>query len=297
MATTQQVDNTFRERLSMAKDLPVLPQVHLQAMRIVADPRGDASRLYDLLKHDPSLAMKILKVANSAYYGFRNRIEALQTAIVMLGANEIMHLIAAASIIGCFEGDDFSDNFDRNKFWYHSAAVGAIANKLSSALNIPVMSDVYTGGLLHDIGEVVLAYYFADDYDKCLDYVEKEKVSFIEAERTLLGIDHAEIGAQVSAKWGLPDPLVQMIRFHHNPFDSAYQSVDVTLIHLANRIAKHFKVVATDSSTDGPLESDKAWEILQSRIWPKEFDVNAAIDLGEQIVEKTESYVSSMLSV
>jgi len=295
MARAAIVDATFQERLYASQDLPVLPQIHLQAMRIAADPKGNAAKLNEIIRNDVSLAGKILKVANSAHYGFRNRIDSLQTAIVMLGIDEIMHIIATSSVMNAFDDNSASKEFEPHLFWMHSSTVGNVAGALTKAVKIRDAGDVYTAGLLHDVGKILLASRFTLEYDVCLKYSVQHDVHIRYAETHILGLDHTLIGAHLTRNWGLPDQLISIVRKHHTPQLERTYTVPVAIVHLANRISKRYGEGFKDDGDDSPLEKDKAWKTLQNHVPQQKIDVDKVVEkmIGE--VRKSEEFVKNLI--
>ena len=296
MSLSAPVDSGFQKRLEETQDLPVLPQLYAQALRIASDPEGDIVRLQEILQHDPSLTAHILKVANSAYYGFPNRIESLRTAIVMLGTLEIIRLLTAASALAAFPRQHLSSDFDPIHFWYHSAAVGESSAYIRRKLNLQLAGDVYTGGLLHDIGKILLAARFQVEYDLCLRYARQQDVPLRVAEQRVLGLDHASIGGLLALRWDLPVALVAMITNHITPERETYHPVEVGLVHLGNRIAKRFSAYSADKDVDHPLEEDPAWQVVAGQKWPDEIDVPAMIEECKVEVERSAELMRSLLS-
>lgn len=295
MSISSPVDAGFQVRLEETQDLPVLPQLYAQALRIASDPEGDIQRLQEILQHDPSLTAHILKIANSAYYGFPNRIESLRTAIVMLGTLEIIRLLTAASALAAFPRQQLSPDFDPIQFWYQSAACGEAAAFLRRKLNLQLSGDVYTGGLLHDIGKILLAARFQVEYDLCLRYARQQDIPIRIAEQRILGIDHASIGGLLALRWDLPVALVAMITHHMTPEKESFYPVEVSLVHLGNRIAKRFGETEPDSHPI-PLEEDPAWKVIAGQRWPDAIDVPGLIEACKVEVERSAEMMKSLLS-
>jgi len=290
------VESGFIRRLEETEDLPVLPQLYAQALRIASDPEGDIIRLQEILQHDPSLTAHILKIANSAYYGFPNRIESLRTGIVMLGTLEIIRLLTAASALAAFPRQHLSSDFDPIHFWYHSAAVGEASAFLRRKLNLQLAGDVYTGGLLHDIGKILLAARFQVEYDLCLRYARQHQVPMRIAEHRVLGIDHASIGGLLALRWDLPVPLVAMITHHMTPQKETFHPVEVSLVHLGNRIAKRFSKTEADTDDDQSLEEDSCWEVVAGRRWPDAINVPELIEECKEEVSRSAELMKSLLT-
>jgi len=296
---TDKEPDSFMLRLEEAEDLPILPQVHAQAMTIAQNPESNISELKDILKYDPALTATILKVSNSAYYGFSHKIESLQTALVMLGLREVIRLIVTAAIVHTFPTEKMSPRFKPDRFWLHCMATGILAQFLVNKLKLATNADVFTGGLLHDLGKVLLAAHFPREYEKALDFAEGKKVSLRIAERHVLGIDHSAIGGYLATRWDLPEALNNMIRYHHSPKMESVFSMDVAVVHLANRLSKHYGVQLHDSDgteEEESLPKDKAWEIIGGQYWPAELNVESLIEGSKTEVERASELLHSLLS-
>lgn len=298
MSTVSESDS-FMLRLEQAEDLPILPQVHAQAMKIAQNPESNIGELKEVLKYDPALTATILKVANSAYYGFSHKIESLQTALVMLGLREVIRLIVTAAIVHTFPTDQMSPRFPAERFWLHSVSTGLLAQYLVSKLKLATNADVFTGGLLHDLGRVLLAAHFPTEYDKVITHSIQKKVTPRIAERQVLGIDHSAIGGYLSTRWELPEALEAMIRYHHAPNRENANFLDVAIVHLANRISKyhgmwlHEEDVNDDSD---PLLEDGAWNVIGGQVWPSEMSPQAFIDSTREEAERAGELVRALIS-
>lgn len=219
---------------SLAK-LSTLPTIAMKVMQLVENPRTSASTLARLISNDQILAARILKLANSAYYGFPRKISTLNLAIVVLGFNALRDLVLSISVIDQFMLNDLEE-FEVEKFWRHALMVGHGARILSKFFNYPVSGEVFVAGLLHDIGYTILLQYFPEQFRTAFAYARKRKVPFHEAEIATLGFSHAEAGAWLAEGWNLPDKLVRAIRYHHNPEKNLTHRDLVNIIHLADEI-------------------------------------------------------------
>jgi len=291
--------NSFMQRLEEAEDLPVLPQVHSQAMRIAQNPESNISELKEILKYDPALTATILKISNSAYYGFSHKVESLQTALVMLGLREVTNLIVTAAIVHTFPTDEMSKNFDAEKFWLHTVSTGILSGFLVHYLKLATNGDVFTGGLLHDLGRVLLASHFPEEFDKCIAYSREKKVAPRIAERYVLGIDHSAIGGYLATRWELPESLTAMIRYHHAPNRENYHMLDVAVVHLANRLSKHhgFRVLDYDDEEETEsLEQDSAWNTICGQLWPDNIDLEKLFDKAKEEADSAGELVRALLT-
>jgi len=222
--------------LSSVKDLPPMPQTVLKAREIIADPKSDFKDLADLFETDQAIATKILKLANSPYYGMGGRVTSIQRASVILGhktLGEIISMGGASSILGK-KLDGYGLN--AGALWKHSLAVAfgsrIIANKIDTALS----NDAFTSGLIHDTGKLILDKYVLERWDEFETFMADGKESFLTAEKAILELDHAEAAFEVCKEWNLPKTLTVAIRYHHFPSRSN-NSILAYIVHVADAVA------------------------------------------------------------
>jgi HD-like signal output (HDOD) protein len=295
--SAQSESDSFMLRLEEAEDLPILPQVHAQAMMIAQNPESNIGELKDILKYDPALTATILKVANSAYYGFSHKIESLQTALVMLGLREVTRLLVTAAIVNTFPPERMTPRFQSDRFWLHSVSTGLLAQFLVNKLKLSTSADVFTGGLLHDLGRVLMAAHFPAEYNKVLDYSIQNKVTPRMAERQVLGIDHSAIGGYLSTRWELPEALEAMIRYHHALNRENANFLDVAIVHLANRISKYHGMWLNEADLKDdsyPLLKDPAWNVISGQVWPSEMSPQTFVDSTKEEAERAGELVRTL---
>jgi putative nucleotidyltransferase with HDIG domain len=200
--------------IATAGDLPTVPAVAANIMRLVENPETSADDLRKVIDQDPGVAVRILKVANSSLYGFSRKIETLNHAITLLGFRTVRNLVMAASLRKTFKQFGLPEKLLLD----HSTLCGAVAMRLSKEVSCAVDSEeAFTAGLLHDLGKIALNNSSRKEYTKVVARTYNEGVSFREAEMDEFGFDHAELGACVAEKWRLPKRLEYAIRYHHDP--------------------------------------------------------------------------------
>jgi len=226
----------IRQRVQSISRLTTLPQIATRVLELVENPRTSASQLGDIIASDQVLTARILKLANSAYFGFPRRISTLNLAIVVLGFNALRDLVLSISIIDQFRVRS-NHQWNLEKFWRHSVMVAIGAKVLSRLRGYTPAGEVFVGGLIHDIGYLVLMQHFPDLFQEAFEYAEKNGVAFLAAEYRTLGFSHAEVGAWLSEGWNLPEKLVKAIQYHHRPHRVREKSEFVWFIHLADLIS------------------------------------------------------------
>lgn len=229
-------------------DLPTLPSMMATITRLMQDPRTSAEELGRAIATDPALVSKVLKLVNSAFYGFPGRISTITQAIVILGFSTIRNVVLTTSVLKVF-GNSKSRGFDVESFWEHSLLTGAIAKSLALEKDMPFTEETFIAGLLHDMGRMVLSQRLTAEYEKVLVFREKTGLPDLEAEKTVLGLTHGEIGGWLARKWNLPSPFVDSMTYHHHPMEApvgdprmARETGDlIPLVHAADAMSKHVK--------------------------------------------------------
>lgn len=225
--------------------LPTLPTVVTQLISVVGDPASSARQIAQLVSTDQALTAKILKVANSAFYGFSREIATVQLAIVVLGIEMVKNIGLSVAVLKRFsEGKDHR-LFDRQRFWEHAIGCGVAARMLALKFKDRRIADeAFVAGVLHDIGKLILIEYFNEEFSEALEKAEEEGLAIVDAEEQVLGVSHADVGAWLAEKWNLPPHLVQAIAFHHRPFelDSEKPEDLVILTHMGDALIRHLRV-------------------------------------------------------
>lgn len=208
------MNEKLKRYLNRVADLPAVPAVAQEVMRLVERPETTADDLRAVVETDPAIASRILKVANSSLYGLSRSIETLHHAISVLGFRTVRGLVMAASLNQSFKHFGLTEKL----LWEHAIVASTVAAALGEYDGVGVPRDeAFTVGLLHDLGKVALSNCSHDEYGEVIRTVYNDGKSFTEAEREAFGFDHAALGAQVARKWKLPATLEAAIRHHHEP--------------------------------------------------------------------------------
>jgi len=194
-------------------DLPTMPAVAGQVVRAVDNPDSSIDDIRKLIEQDAAIAARILKISNSALYGFPSEIQSLAHAISLLGTMTVRNLVLAASMKETYKRFGLMEKL----LWQHSSLAGPVAAMLASWRGIDVDPDIaFTAGLMHHVGKTALANSHRSEYEKVMATVYNEGRGFVEVENEVFGFDHAQLGAAVVRRWGLPESLVTTIRMHHD---------------------------------------------------------------------------------
>ncbi len=224
--------------LKQIRNVPSLPSVVIRIRQYLNDPDVSFDALAKVIEHDPGLTANILQLANSAYFGWSRKIKTVKEAITRLGTNRIFQMVLCMSVAPLVRKPIKGYDMESNALWEHSFATAILAEKIVRKLKIRNHEEAFTAGLLHDMGKVVLGTFVEVDDEPIKRIVEQEGVPFNEAERRVVGMDHAEVAAELLASWNLPEEVVAAARWHHEPAraEGEHQQI-VDLIHLADALA------------------------------------------------------------
>ena len=221
----------FTERLR-ARRLPSLPVTVVALGEAVQDERCTVDRVLTILSKDPSLSATLLRLANSALYAGVGTVSDLRAAVLRLGFDAVANLGTGAAVVRTLRG---GAQLDALSLWQHSVAVGLTAKGVCGLLRCPGQGEsAFLAGLLHDIGKVALDTCFPEAYRGVLARLQ-DGLPWVEAEREVLGLDHAEAGALLATDWAFPDTIVSVIRDHHQPPQDAFLP---SLIGLADLLVR-----------------------------------------------------------
>ena len=223
------------KRLDYIDDLPTLPAIAMEVNVMLQDYDTSVKQLTRTIEKDQTLVPKILKLVNSAFFGFRSRIGTISHAVVILGFNTVRNAVVSVSIIEAFSKDALKD-FDITRFWTHSIAVAVVSRYLAEKTRQGSPEASFTAGLMHDIGKIVLAQFFQDLFKVVWESARENNLSFYEAEKKEIPITHAQVGGYLAKKWQLPHGIIDTIRYHHTPNRSVHDFDLLIVVHVADII-------------------------------------------------------------
>jgi putative nucleotidyltransferase with HDIG domain len=211
--------NYMDKILAAIDEMPPFPRVVLRATVILEDPEYRVDDLVDVLMLDQSITANILRISNSAYFGRQRRVSSVREAVVLLGATELRNVLLAGGAFRAYSsGEPTGYSFYAGELWYHAVACAIMTQVIHGRFQVAGDAQMlFTAGLLHDIGKVVLSHFVADAYTRIDELVKTGNYAFQDAEREVLGFDHAEIGGRLAESWQFPEAIVAAIRFHHDP--------------------------------------------------------------------------------
>ena len=217
-------------------DLPTLPSVVARVNEMVGDPAVSAGEINDVISKDMALSARILKLVNSAFYGFERKIASVTHAIVILGFNSVRNVSLSASVFEAFDARDLP--FGYRDFWIHSIGVAVASNVIARRKRLADLEDAFMCGLLHDIGKIVLHQFAREDFARVLDEVKQRDCLIYDAELDILETSHAQVGGLLTDRWHLPKKMVDVIRWHHSPRGAAEAAELTAAVHIADVFAR-----------------------------------------------------------
>jgi putative nucleotidyltransferase with HDIG domain len=216
--------------------LKPIPPVANKIMSIVEDPESSLSDLSNVITYDSAVTANLLKVANSAYFGRPGKFDSIHQVIVYLGMDQVVDLVLLASIAGNLKPEQTGYDLQKGDLWKYSVLSALIARELADNKGIGETHLIFTAALLKDIGKVILDQYVGEAIKKINTVVEEQDLTFREAEKQAIGIDHAELGALVAKSWNFSPKMVEIIQNHHQPQKSSISEMESSIVYLADTI-------------------------------------------------------------
>ena len=229
---TERLDALVRQ----VRDLPALPDTVVRVIHLTDDPKSGVGDIARVLVSDQALAARLLKLANSAFYGSSRRIATVSEAVVILGMRTTRNLVMATGCQEMLEAEVAGYGLPRGALLRHSLACASAAQALAKRTKYRGTEEAFVAGLLHDLGKVVMNLYLRDQFIQVLLQAASGEMTYSEAEQAIFSFDHAEAGAYLLERWNLPASLVAAVRYHHTPLDAPGDSPLPCLVHVADAI-------------------------------------------------------------
>ncbi len=235
------------------------PEIFQLVLQAANDPQSSAAYVAEVVSKDVAISVKLLKVVNTPYYGFPQKVDTLSRAIVLLGHNKIVNLALGISVISMFEGLE-CDLLDMSAFWKHSVACGVVGMILATHCGERNEESFFVAGLLHDLGRLIMLKNRLKSAQAVLQESRGRKMTLHALERARWGFSHAELARDVLAKWQLPENLVLAVGHHHSP-GACGHAREAAVTHAADFLAHALALGKSGATLVPPLEPE-AWESL-----------------------------------
>jgi HD-like signal output (HDOD) protein len=222
--------------LRTVKDIPPMPQTTFKAHKLIEDPRTNFEDLAKVLEIDQAIATRVLRMANSPYYGMSGNVSSLKHASAVLGLKTLEELIVVAGSTKVLNSRIEGYGLEAGDLWQHSLAAAFGSKIIANKKNPSMANDAFSAGLIHDVGKLVLDPYILERKHAFRTFLSSGQETFLSAEREILGFDHGEIAYELCMTWNVPDNLATAIRHHHNPSESNGNQLTY-IVHMADAIA------------------------------------------------------------
>ena len=254
MNDKRDVDNELNDKLLNIielvnqSDISSIKSVVSNIINIINDPNSNARDLKKGVEIDPPLTAKVLRVANSAYYGSRRKINEIAQAVIWIGFDAVKELVLNQKVCEIFNKQESFKGYSRIALWKHSVAVALLVKMIFRREFGEKGDDAYVAGLLHDIGIIAEDQFIQGDFRKVLERSENENKNLVYMEDNVLGFNHANVGMAISKNWNFPEELVNAIGYHHNPIDVPADFSKLTLtLHVADLYCQKNNIGYVDS--------------------------------------------------
>jgi len=229
-------DDKLKQLISQVRSLPSLPSLYTEIMKELQSPNASTEAIGRIISQDVGMTAKILQLVNSAFFGLPRHISNPNQAVTLLGLSTIKTLVLSVHVFSELDRTKLRE-LSAETLWNHSLVVGRLATQITRAEDSEqeVVSDAFTTGLLHDVGKIVLAVNLPEKYGSVLALAKREKIETSKVEQEIFDTTHAEVGAYLLGLWGLPDPVVEAVAFHHSPRKNLNKSFSpLVAVHVAN---------------------------------------------------------------
>ncbi|MCP4716699.1 MAG: HDOD domain-containing protein [Deltaproteobacteria bacterium] len=242
------------EIVEAVRDLPAMPQVVQKAQQVMTDESSGIADLTRVIETDQAIAARVLKLANSAFYNARGKVASLQTASVMLGMKTLNELLTLACTARMLDSKLDGYNMQAGDLWRHSLAVAGCARAMADKKDPELADDAFAAGLIHDCGKLVLDTHMARRRSAVSAFLAGGEKSFLDAEKEVLGFDHAQIAADICSKWFVPKHVASAVKYHHAPH-ILKKDMLTAIVHAADAIVLMSSADAKKNGSAGKIDA------------------------------------------
>lgn len=233
--------------LKSIQSLPPFPVTIQKVMALAGDPDSSLTELAAVIRLDQAITANILRICNSAYFGLRRPVDNVGDAIMHMGKKNVLRAVMAAGLSRYFRTAKGYD-VKGGDLWEHAVAVALMAQICAAKISSPDDPRLFTAGVLHDIGKMVMGEFVHEAWEKIQELTDRQRYSFLEAEEEVLGVNHAVLGGEIALIWKFPDEILKAIAFHHRPDLLADGDVVPWIVYLSNQVCHVMGIgVGTDA--------------------------------------------------
>jgi len=267
--------------------IATLPVIYFKIQKTIQNPDSSFGEIADIIKGDPNLTTRLLRIVNSSYYGFSAKIETVAHALNVIGTQQLTDLVLAASVVSQFKGGN-QKCVAMDAFWKHSLGCGLAAKSLASQNGEEDPDRFYAMGMLHDLGSLIVFNKMPNRSIKIVEESSKRNEPLFFLERESFGFDHSVVAEALLKAWELPDRLIEPIACHHDPGKSKNFPTEAAILHLGDIMAYELTLGGSGSSVI-PLVKLEAWDMvgLSEKKWN---------EVKEFVKEEFDSAVGMFLS-
>lgn len=282
----QQHRAKIRQAVSRVERVSSLPKVYARVSALLSDPRSSALDVGKAISADQALTARLLKLVNSAFYGFPSRIDSVTRALTIVGFRQIRELVLATSVWGMFGGVSAGSALDMGGFWKHSLACGVACRVLAVFREEKNAESFFVAGLLHDIGRLIMLENFTDEYSRVLREARENNLLLYQVEEEVFGFNHADVGQELVSFWKLPEALRNAVGCHHDPRGRHGILNHADVVHVGNILAYAMRAGSGGDYFVPPLRQD-AWE----RIGLRKSALEPVMDKMTEQLEQAENFL------
>lgn len=263
-------------RLRSCPRLPSLSSINSALRELLNADQRYTSQVAEVIRRDPSLTARLLRMVNSVYYGLTTPVNSIEEAVFYLGIRQIRQLVMVTPVIEDFQKLAGNAPFRWREFWQHCIGTAILTREVLAGIHSPMDEADYVAGLVHDVGRIAMASAFPDHFNLIYRLRPADSQATREAEREILGIEHTELGALYLRNHGLPDVLIDTARYHHEPERAGQNSPIIAAVQIANLLVRHAQIGVSgdaDPVSEEQCFSATGWGIL----FPNQSDSERAI--------------------
>jgi putative nucleotidyltransferase with HDIG domain len=252
-------------RLAVCPSLPSLSSINKALQGLLQAEQRYSSHISEIVRRDPSLTSRLLRLVNSVYYGLATPVSSIEEAVFYLGVRQIRQLTTVTPIIEDFQRLSRQCVFPWRQFWQHCIGTAILTREVISMAQTPVDESDYVAGLVHDVGKIIMAWSFPDHFSAIHRQAELGQRSLVEIENEILGIDHAELGALYLERHRLPELMVNAVRFHHRPEAAENHQLIIASVQIADLLMRNAQIGHSGNYVEVTQEhclQASGWEIL-----------------------------------